>query len=79
MMLSTLFLAAVDFASTVSAAPISDNHAKVARATLEKSATWNFDGYSHSQACWETGNTSAGGSGRVGCSPIDSRGVTRFS
>jgi len=79
MILSTLFLAAVAFTSTASAAPISANPAAIARATLEKRATWKFDGYSNGQACRGNGNTSAGGSGRVGCSQIDSRGVTRFS
>jgi len=42
MILSTLFLAAVAFTSTASAAPISANPAAIARATLEKRATWKF-------------------------------------
>jgi hypothetical protein len=79
MILSTLLLAMSVFTSSTTAAPISDNPAAVARATLEKRATWRFEGYSNGQACRGGGNTSSGGSGPAGCSPIDSRGVTRYS
>ena len=42
-------------------------------------STWHFNCYSPGQACRGTGNTSGGGSGSVGCSPIDSRGCSQYS
>lgn len=79
MILSTLLLALSTFAPLATAAPISENPAAAAVATLEKRASWKFNGYSDGQACRGTGNTSGGGSSPVGCSPIDSRGITRYS
>jgi hypothetical protein len=79
MILSTLLLAFTAFAPLAAAAPISDNPAALACATLEKRASWTFNGYSDGQACRGRGNTSGGGSSAVSCSPVDSRGITRYS
>jgi hypothetical protein len=79
MILSTLLLALTAFAPLAATAPISDNPAALARTTLEKRASWTFNGYSDGQACRGRGNTSGGGSSAVSCSPVDSRGITRYS
>ena len=79
MIIHSLVWAAVLFSPATLAAPITDNPASVARATLDKRVNWSFNGYSAGQACRGLGNTSGGGSSNQGCSPIDSRGVTQYS
>lgn len=79
MILHSLAWAAVLFSPAILAAPISENPAEVARAALDKRQNWSFNCYGPGMACRGMGATSAGGSSSVGCSPISSRGCTRYS
>ena len=79
MILTSLVWAALLFSPAALAAPVSENPAAVARATLDKRQNWTFECYRPGQACRGRGATSGGGSSRVGCSPISSSGCSQFS